>query len=346
MEKKKMVMLPSEKAIQKDDIVKYVKRAPLHDDECETVGEVFFAKRSVEKSRYWEKQHLYIVDTQATIKVGDVVYSVKENSVFISPINDGYIVQERELYKVVATTDPPFNLPTIPEQLVKEYVEYQFEYVPDKYICRKCGGLAIDSKALMNYHYIDKSYIRGEIEFETKLEDCLKCMNCGHSWVNGKEKSARELALEWWNNLSQENQINLQYLHKSPCRHPLNAIGLTVREIEEIWMHEIVSKKTSRGPDYINEKGEAFDFKLSQTPDKPIYDSNGFIVGSTWYPPKPQVDFEMLKLSLKRSEEILKDSDNEIEDQDRKELKNLLLFFNMLKKSSSFAHKAHKTLRN
>ena len=53
-----------------------------------------------------------------------------------------------------------------------------------------------------------------------------------------EERSTRELALEWWNDLNQEKQIDLQYIHKSPCRHPLNAVGLTGREIEEIWRKE------------------------------------------------------------------------------------------------------------
>lgn len=49
-------------------------------------------------------------------------------------------------------------------------------------ICRTCKGLAKPSKGIVNYHNIqtqDKSK-----EFETKLEDCLKCTECGHSWIN------------------------------------------------------------------------------------------------------------------------------------------------------------------
>lgn len=53
-----------------------------------------------------------------------------------------------------------------------------------------------------------------------------------------KETSTREKALAWWNELSQEKQIDLQHIHRSPSRHPLNAIGLTGREIEEIWRKE------------------------------------------------------------------------------------------------------------
>ena len=48
--------------------------------------------------------------------------------------------------------------------------------------CRDCGGKAHPSKGYINQHNIQKSYLRGEVEFETKLVDCLKCEDCGHSW--------------------------------------------------------------------------------------------------------------------------------------------------------------------
>lgn len=47
--------------------------------------------------------------------------------------------------------------------------------------CKKCGGIGKPSKSFMNFHYIqekDKSK-----EFQTKFLDCLKCTNCGHSWI-------------------------------------------------------------------------------------------------------------------------------------------------------------------
>jgi len=47
-----------------------------------------------------------------------------------------------------------------------------------------------------------------------------------------------KLDIEWWNELSEEVKIDLQYQYKSPSKHPLNAIGLTGREIEEIWKQE------------------------------------------------------------------------------------------------------------
>lgn len=60
--------------------------------------------------------------------------------------------------------------------------------------CNRCGGECKSSKALVNYHHCSKSYLRGEKEFETKLLNCLKCVNCGHSFI--PEKSTRELVLE------------------------------------------------------------------------------------------------------------------------------------------------------
>jgi len=105
--------------------------------------------------------------------------------------------------------------------------------------CRKCGGNAIPSKALMNYHYIDKSYHRGEKEFETKLLDCLKCSSCGHSWV--PIKSTQELAFEWWE--SEIEKIGLSYKYGFDGN-----INRTLEEIEEIWLKEtnILQRQSTR----------------------------------------------------------------------------------------------------
>lgn len=82
------------------------------------------------------------------------------------------------------------------------------------------------------------------------------------------EKSTRQQAIEWWNSLSQEKQIDLQYLHKSPCRHPLNAIGLTGREIEEIWRKEVGDLKLHKGEvvdeSYPKDFQKAHGFKTNQ----------------------------------------------------------------------------------
>ena len=68
--------------------------------------------------------------------------------------------------------------------------------------CKECGGKGTPSKGIMNFHNRTKSYLKGEVEFETKILDCIKCESCGHSWIPEKEeKSTRQQALEWWNNL-------------------------------------------------------------------------------------------------------------------------------------------------
>jgi hypothetical protein len=51
-----------------------------------------------------------------------------------------------------------------------------------KRICRDCGTIGKYSTGLVNFHYIRKSFLRGEVEFETKRVKCLKCPECGHSW--------------------------------------------------------------------------------------------------------------------------------------------------------------------
>lgn len=79
--------------------------------------------------------------------------------------------------------------------------------------CSKCGALQFLSYNVCNYNGICDGIVE-------------------------PIKSTRELAIEWWNSLNQEKQIDLQHIYRSPSRHPLNAIGLTGREIEEIWRKE------------------------------------------------------------------------------------------------------------
>jgi len=58
--------------------------------------------------------------------------------------------------------------------------------------CRKCGGDCKPSKGYVNYHNIRKS---GKGEFKTKLEDCMKCTSCGHSFIPNKEYDS----IDTWN---------------------------------------------------------------------------------------------------------------------------------------------------
>lgn len=51
--------------------------------------------------------------------------------------------------------------------------------------CNKCNGNCKPSKGIINIHNLSKS---GEGEFETKIKDCLKCENCGHSFIPNKKQ--------------------------------------------------------------------------------------------------------------------------------------------------------------
>lgn len=122
--------------------------------------------------------------------------------------------------------------------------------------CRKCGGIGTPSKALVNYHFIDKSYLRGEKEFVDKLVDCIKCQSCGHSWIpvntsifgnSNKEiiefpiegKSTRQQAIAWWNSLTLFQRSYFKDLHFDSQR---SLSTLTGREIEDIWLKETAEK--------------------------------------------------------------------------------------------------------
>jgi hypothetical protein len=119
--------------------------------------------------------------------------------------------------------------------------------------CRKCGGKGEPSKGYMNFHNIQTSDLSKE--FETKLLDCIKCTSCGHSWIpttdvdladlpldsfSGKpiQKTTRELAIEWWNNLSEETRNLITKQTRLACDASLIGVGLTGREIEQIWRKE------------------------------------------------------------------------------------------------------------
>ena len=50
--------------------------------------------------------------------------------------------------------------------------------------CRDCGGKGKPSKGIMNFHNIRG----GSPEFSIEIMDCLKCNECGHSWVPSTQK--------------------------------------------------------------------------------------------------------------------------------------------------------------
>jgi hypothetical protein len=275
----KMVMLPTKKATE----------GSLYTYDNNTIGRCINETnvKSVNKQlMYFQPQHLYIVDTKATIEVGDWfvnIYDKRPTSIEVMPWKckdkiHAKNIQGSACNKVIASTDESLNLPTIPEQLIQEYVKQQFDYVSEKWrICNMCGS------------------------FKTGTQEGL-CSNCGRFG-----KTNRELALEWWNSF---------YYHTKECQALTDEYFDTARhfdtltgmEIEQIWKREVHSKQYPVTPDEC----------------------------------KPQVDWEMLKKTIS----YLPANPNSILFTNDEAIDNMVLFFNMLKKSSSFAHKAHVELRD
>lgn len=79
-----------------------------------------------------------------------------------------------------------------PTEEIKEI--YLKEHTKDTSItCRICGGIGKPSKGLVNYHNLQHQLAPyTTTEFKDKFEDCLKCENCGHSWINGEEHTKEE----------------------------------------------------------------------------------------------------------------------------------------------------------
>ncbi len=71
----------------------------------------------------------------------------------------------------------------------------------------------------------------------------------GYVWITcePKEKSTRELALEWWNNLSLKSRKVITNLTRLAIDSPLIGVNLTGREIEEIWRKEVGDLKLHKG---------------------------------------------------------------------------------------------------
>ena len=181
-------------------------------------------------------------------------------------------------------------------------------------ICKECGCIGKPSKALLNQlvSFDDFGNDAGKRETtqsrhgEAKEVDCLKCPNCGHSWI--PEKSDREKAIEWWNSIPVFEKGLLIHDTFNPPLNQRIPEEVTGREIEQIWRKE-TQQELERGIVITREE-------------------------------RPQVDFEKLKETFEAlyidMDQILMISDEYID--------NFKLFFELLSKSSTFAHKAHKEL--
>ena len=175
-------------------------------------------------------------------------------------------------------------------------------------ICKECGCIGKPSKALLNQlvsfdDFGNDADRRGTTQSrhgEAKEVDCLKCPNCGHSWI--PEKSDREKAIEWWNSIPVFEKGLLIHDTFNPPLNQRTPEEVTGREIEQIWRKE-TQQELERGIVITREE-------------------------------RPQVDFEGLYKYISAMNQLY----------DTVAIQNLCLFFDLLSKSSTFAHKAHKSL--
>ena len=58
---------------------------------------------------------------------------------------------------------------------------------------------------------------------------------------NGVLADVRQRAISWWNTLDPITQKELAKKHRSPSLYVMDAIGLTGREIQEIWQSQHVA---------------------------------------------------------------------------------------------------------
>jgi len=175
-------------------------------------------------------------------------------------------------------------------------------------------------------------YKTGDKDVPSQLLDrngevCLSmCRICGKTEFDLYQdcKSDREQAIEWWNklNIHQQNQLYLSYFGcKATDKFP--------DEIEQIWRKETQQEK--RGVH--QEPLEGFD-------EDRIFEHE---IQHKKKEDRAQVDFEMLKRTIETQSQVLKVMDG-TKYSEKEEYRNFELFFELLSKSSTFAHKAHKEL--
>lgn len=146
-----------------------------------------------------------------------------------------------------------------------------------------------------------------------------------------KEKLDREQAIEWWNSLFGTGK-QIELCEKYYPEYLLyNIKSPDAKDIEQIWRKETQQElEKSIIITNVEEKSKV-DFETeSILLDNSVFDTNVRLTS------RPQVDFEMLNMWINN----LKNYSNDLTPQKQ----NLLLFFELLSKSSTFAHKSHKEL--
>jgi len=204
------------------------------------------------------------------------------------------------------------------------------------FICNKCGGECEPSKGYVNYHNIRKA---GKGEFETKLEDCMKCTSCGHSFIPNKPV---DKGLDW--DVEQvstmEKEITKLISKNGECLLDLKDDSFRYTRIYYSQKDGLILVRSNiLGKIIINT------ILFSEAPhhvQKTILES----VKETFSKSKKLVNFERLDVTLltflSLKNQILQ---NVLYSFEEKDFENLELFYNKLSQSSSFAHKAHKELK-
>ena len=178
-------------------------------------------------------------------------------------------------------------------------------------ICELCGrfGKINSEKEESTNKYI---CVNCKTIFDHLPDKCYYCSHTTFSETHPSNKTDREKAMEWWNELPispSKKVLSNSYYRREPN-------SLTGREIEHIWNMEVSWKGANQ-----------------QIQD--------FIDISSWSNdasnPKPQVDFEMLKETINSFIKLL--------DKKSPWSNNIQLFFSLLSQNASFAHKAHKELQ-
>lgn len=208
--KAKVILLPTTNL--KHSLIKYdreknqesvdliMKYNPNHNHSLKTI-----------KEWYSNPYHLYIIsETDEIIPNtnphskglnGDYYY----NSIYKTIAKTGDITDFD--FKIIATTDNSL-------------------FLNKEFICRKCNHYAKDSQAFLNIHNIQYPHNNSKTEFETKLVDCVKCSNCGHSWcpiftLPSPSIDFINKYIEFWNIGKPINEILVEYY-----RRGLNSEGI------------------------------------------------------------------------------------------------------------------------
>ena len=143
-----------------------------------------------------------------------------------------------------------------------------------------------------------------------------KAANNGYYPV--EEKSDREKAIEWWNSIPVFEKGLLIHDTFNPPLNQRIPEEVTGREIEQIWRRETQQKSSI---EIQADKVEEIAFKNLLRKEERL-----------------QVDFELL------NQIQFKMVSNSTIYLSMEEMNNIKLFFELLSKSSTFAHKAHKEL--